>query len=154
MFITISSTLWIIWGLHLAACPKDAVHVRASLKPGWKYEIQSPGFPSNYQPNQTCKWKVFFPEYVQELHKHYRMMLVFDALEIEPCGNCACDWFEYSDRENNYKKCELYSKNAIATLKETGSSKARIYSLSWESQKEVWLQFHSDGFFRIQRFQR
>ncbi|KXJ12569.1 Dorsal-ventral patterning tolloid-like protein 1 [Exaiptasia diaphana] len=130
-----------------AGCPKDAVKVAATLKPGWKYEIQSPGFPSNYELNQTCTWKVFFPDSMGKLRSSYRMMLVFDALEIEPCTGCACDWLAYNYIKSylptsSYKKCGLYSKNAIAKLKEKVSSKIPIDS---DYNEELRLQFHSDG---------
>ncbi|KXJ12554.1 Tolloid-like protein 2 [Exaiptasia diaphana] len=137
------------------SCPNDvAVNVTATLKPGWKYEIQSPGFPSNYQPNQTCTWKVFFPDSMGSLHRSYKMMLVFDVLEIEPCTSCVCDWLIYSDRESNLRfstrSCALYSKNAIATLKETDLS--RIVMQSGSNDKEFWLQFRSDPFSEFKGF--
>ncbi|KXJ21231.1 bone morphogenetic protein 1 [Exaiptasia diaphana] len=131
-------------------CPKETVNVKATLEPGWNYEIKSPGFPNNYQPNQTCTWRVFFPDSMENLRGKYKIILVFDALEIEPCTSCSCDWLSHTHREKylpttSNRKCTLYSKNVIATLNETDPRDIRINPDSMTFDNEYWLQFRTDG---------
>ncbi|KAK3735304.1 hypothetical protein QZH41_008042 [Actinostola sp. cb2023] len=125
------------------ACPNEVVNVTASIKPGWKYDIQTPGFPNHYPANATCTWRVTLPDF---LSSSYRIMLIVDTYEIEFCPGCACDYLTYGDKEkdlqNGYRRrCNFYSKNYIAFLKLTS-----VGSLvtSGSGDKELWLRFHSD----------
>ncbi|XP_059820855.1 dorsal-ventral patterning tolloid-like protein 1 isoform X3 [Hypanus sabinus] len=89
-------------------------------------QIQSPNYPDDYRPLKECVWKI-------TLSEHYHVGLVFQAFEIERHDNCAYDYLEV--RNGNNENSPLIGRfcgyDKPEDIKSTSNS--------------LWMKFVSDG---------
>lgn len=123
-----------------SACPDYPVNVTTSLKPEWRYIVQSPGFPDAYPPNTTCIWNITGPD-------NYRIYLILDEFQIEPSRHCDKDYL--SSASNFYDLywtsgyCSVLSHNYIKSL--SYRERIRNSKLTYGSHRNLWLKFRTDG---------
>ncbi|XP_048459029.1 bone morphogenetic protein 1 isoform X2 [Rhincodon typus] len=89
-------------------------------------QIQSPNYPDDYRPMKECVWKITMSE-------HYNVGLVFQAFEVERHDNCAYDYLEV--RNGNNENSPLIGRFCGYDKPEDIKS----------TSNTLWMKFVSDG---------
>ncbi|XP_048400716.1 dorsal-ventral patterning tolloid-like protein 1 isoform X2 [Stegostoma tigrinum] len=89
-------------------------------------QIQSPNYPDDYRPMKECVWKITMSE-------HYYVGLVFQAFEVERHDNCAYDYLEV--RNGNNENSPLIGRFCGYDKPEDIKS----------TSNTLWMKFVSDG---------